>query len=102
LSNRQINISTINVKSAYRSDIDGLRGLAILGELFFHLGVSIFSGGWIGVDIFFIISGVSDNPEISSTINGVHFHSRHFLRVGPSGCALAILQSSLSPLLQSI
>jgi peptidoglycan/LPS O-acetylase OafA/YrhL len=68
-----MNISSINVKSAYRSDIDGLRGLAILGVLFFHLGVSSFAGGWIGVDIFFVISGFLITQKIHSSINGGSF-----------------------------
>ena len=68
-----MNISSINVKSAYRSDIDGLRGLAILGVLFFHLGVSSFAGGWIGVDIFFVISGFLITQKIHSAINGGSF-----------------------------
>jgi len=41
----------------YRSDIDGLRALAIIPVVLFHAGVKIFSGGYIGVDIFFVISG---------------------------------------------
>lgn len=41
----------------YRPEIDGLRALAILPVIFFHLGFNLFSGGFLGVDIFFVISG---------------------------------------------
>jgi peptidoglycan/LPS O-acetylase OafA/YrhL len=42
---------------AYRPEIDGLRALAVLPVLFFHAGYNLFSGGYVGVDIFFVISG---------------------------------------------
>ncbi|WP_080694435.1 acyltransferase family protein [Raoultella planticola] len=48
---------TINNAVRYRSDIDGLRAIAILLVVLFHSGVSLFSGGFIGVDVFFVISG---------------------------------------------
>jgi peptidoglycan/LPS O-acetylase OafA/YrhL len=42
---------------AYRPDIDGLRSVAVLSVLFFHVGYASFGGGWVGVDVFFVISG---------------------------------------------
>lgn len=46
------------VKAAgYRADIDGLRTVAVLAVVIFHLGTSVLTGGFVGVDIFFVISG---------------------------------------------
>ncbi|MGM0633580.1 MAG: acyltransferase family protein [Pseudomonadota bacterium] len=41
----------------YRLEIDGLRALAVMPVVFFHAGVNGFEGGYIGVDVFFVISG---------------------------------------------
>lgn len=41
----------------YRPEIDGLRSIAILPVLLFHGGFEVFSGGYVGVDVFFVISG---------------------------------------------
>ena len=41
----------------YRKEIDGLRAIAVLPVIFFHAGFEVFSGGFVGVDIFFTISG---------------------------------------------
>ena len=41
----------------YRPDIDGLRAVAVLSVLFYHVGFTTFAGGYVGVDVFFVISG---------------------------------------------
>ena len=41
----------------YRAEIDGFRALTVVPVMFFHAGVELFSGGFVGVDVFFVISG---------------------------------------------
>jgi len=78
---------TGNVK--YRPDIDGLRAVAVLSVLFFHVGFSSFSGGWVGVDVFFVISGflitrlIMDEIEAGS-FSFAGFYARRARRLFPS------------------
>ncbi len=43
--------------SPFRDDIQGLRAVAIMAVLTFHIGPRLFSGGFVGVDVFYVISG---------------------------------------------
>lgn len=47
----------MGAKMIYRRDIDGLRTLAVVPVILFHAGFTLFSGGYVGVDVFFVISG---------------------------------------------
>jgi len=73
----------------YRSEIDGLRAWAVLPVIFFHAGISGFSGGYVGVDVFFVISGylitsilLSDLEQNRFSIIG--FYERRARRILPS------------------
>jgi peptidoglycan/LPS O-acetylase OafA/YrhL len=65
-------------KLKYRRDIDGLRALAILPVIFFHAGIAGFGGGFIGVDIFFVISGYLITSIIVREVNEGSFTYRTF------------------------
>jgi len=63
----------------YRPDIDGLRALAAFGVLLFHLGLEWIPGGYVGVDVFFVISGFVITKSISEKINNSNkFRLRSF------------------------
>ena len=47
----------LNFKVNYRNEIDGLRSLSVIFVILYHLYPDIFNGGFLGVDIFFVISG---------------------------------------------
>ena len=73
----------------HRRDIDGLRAVAILPVLLFHAHVPGFSGGYVGVDIFFVISGFLITGIIAREIDAdrfsiLRFYERRFRRIVPA------------------
>jgi peptidoglycan/LPS O-acetylase OafA/YrhL len=83
-------------KSTYYPHIDGLRGVAVLLVLFFHLDLSPFEGGYIGVDVFFVISGylistILINKIDNGTFSFKDFYLRRAKRLMPSMLFVVIL-----------
>jgi peptidoglycan/LPS O-acetylase OafA/YrhL len=64
--------------SRYRPDIDGLRALAVLAVLLFHYRVPGFRGGFVGVDVFFVISGFLITGLIHGEMREGRFSLRQF------------------------
>ena len=62
----------------YRSEIDGLRALAVMPVIFFHAGFNLFEGGFVGVDVFFVISGYLITNIIISEIEDGQFSLSDF------------------------
>ena len=62
----------------YRQDINILRAIAVLSVLFYHAEIHLFNGGWLGVDIFFVISGYLISNIIISDLNNSTFSFKNF------------------------
>ncbi len=73
----------------YRPDIDGMRALAVLSVVLYHAFPAIIPGGFIGVDIFFVISGylisaiLFENLQ-QETFSFMEFYSRRIRRIFPA------------------
>ena len=74
---------------AHRPEIDGLRALAVLPVILFHAGFSLFGGGYVGVDVFFVISGFLITSIIVGELRAgrfsiVRFYERRARRILPA------------------
>ena len=71
---------------AYRGEIDGLRAVSVLLIILFHLDILAFSGGYIGVDVFFVISGYLITSIILAEKNFslLNFYERRARRILPA------------------
>jgi peptidoglycan/LPS O-acetylase OafA/YrhL len=73
----------------YRAEIDGLRALAVVPVILFHAGFELFSGGFVGVDVFFVISGYLTTTILIKDIENkrfsiVNFYERRARRIFPA------------------
>jgi len=74
---------------SYRPDIDGLRAIAVLSVIVFHLSARVVPGGFVGVDIFFVISGYLITSHIVDELDQRHFsikgfYARRIKRIAPA------------------
>ncbi len=88
----------------YRPEIDGLRAFAVTAVIFFHFGASV-SAGFVGVDVFFVISGylitLLLQREIfqSGQIDLCSFYARRFRRIAPVLIVVVLCTTAISLLL---
>jgi peptidoglycan/LPS O-acetylase OafA/YrhL len=80
----------------YRSEIDGLRAFAVLPVMLFHSGFQTFGGGFVGVDVFFVISGYLITTIIATELGQeqfsiVNFYERRARRILPALFAVLLV-----------
>jgi peptidoglycan/LPS O-acetylase OafA/YrhL len=83
----------------YRPDVDGLRSLAVTGVVLFHAGLLALPGGYVGVDVFFVISGYLITRQVvmgveTSTFSFSEFYLRRVRRLLPA--ALVTVAATLA------
>jgi len=87
-----------HARPAYRADIDGLRAIAVAAVILYHANVPGFGGGYVGVDVFFVISGylitglLTASPAGHAPLGLPEFYIRRARRILP-----ALLSSPWSP-----
>ncbi len=90
-------MSTQPPTSHFRLDLQGIRAIAVVCVVLFHAGIPFVPGGFIGVDVFFVLSGffitglIVRGAEKSRRVNFALFYSRRFMRLIPaSSLVLAV------------
>jgi peptidoglycan/LPS O-acetylase OafA/YrhL len=73
----------------YRPDIDGLRAVAVVAVVLYHVGLPVLPGGFVGVDVFFVISGylmaaLIDRELVRGEFSFVAFYERRARRIFPA------------------
>lgn len=88
------------VDRGFRTDINGLRAIAVMAVLLFHFSIQPFRGGFVGVDVFFVISGfLMTGIALRGLARGdfsiVDFYLRRLLRIVPALALLVVVLLTL-------
>jgi peptidoglycan/LPS O-acetylase OafA/YrhL len=90
-----------SISSTHIPAIDGLRALAVFAVVLYHLGISWIPGGFLGVDLFFVISGyvitrlILDSIESANGLDLKKFYAARIRRLFPGLIALLIVTSAM-------
>lgn len=94
------------IKNTRRQDVDGLRAIAVISVILYHAFPTLFPSGFIGVDIFFVISGYVISKSItyqlqSSSFSFIYFWKRRFFRLMPVAFLVLIVNFLIALILLS-
>ncbi len=97
-------VQSSSAKSEYRTDIDGIRSLAVLSVIIFHLNSEWLPGGFLGVDVFFVVSGYLISGIILrenhfQTFTFKNFYARRVKRIFPALFTVLILSAAVGTFL---
>ncbi|HJV86993.1 MAG TPA: acyltransferase family protein [Noviherbaspirillum sp.] len=96
-----MNVTSATTRQSYRPDIDGMRAIAVLAVIAFHANPSLVQGGFVGVDIFFVISGFLITGLIAKGIEAgnftfTEFYTRRIKRIFPAYILVAVTTLAVS------
>ena len=97
--------TTTSRGSTYRPDIDGLRAVAVIAVVLFHAGVPFLSGGFVGVDVFYVLSGflitglLVGELQRTGTVSLISFYARRIRRLLPASVLVLSVTALLSTVL---
>ena len=101
-SERTTRVESADEHQEFRRDVEGLRAVAILLVVFYHVGLSAVSGGFVGVDVFFVISGFLITGQLvrelraRNRISFSGFYARRARRILPAAMLVVMVTAIVS------
>ena len=87
----------VQPRVGFRPDVEGLRAVAVVLVVAFHAGLTVVPGGYVGVDVFFVISGflitglLVDEVRATGSISIADFYARRARRLLPAACLVLVV-----------